>query len=110
MNATQTNGPNAAHTSTPWTTGLSTTTRRYVTNSSGSVGVCSVWCDDDEATGIANAAHIVRCVNAHDALVEALKACLPYVSGAYECVFPDSAKNKAVLNDARKALALANVD
>ena len=62
---------------------------------------------DRHAKRQARAEFIVRAVNAHEALVEACEAALPYVEGAYECAFPDASENDSVVAQLRAALALA---
>ena len=62
-------------------------------------GICALVCSV-ERDGGANAAHIVRCVNSHAALVEALEKLL---SASYE----DGDTLIAARNDARAALRLA---
>ena len=68
------------HTPTPWAFCENADTDNTETNFVSLYGVGEVrenitnllkWYEPEKA--IANAAHIVRCVNAHDALVEALK-------------------------------------
>lgn len=52
-------------------------------------------CRDDEE-GIANAAHIVKCVNMHDELVEALKLCGKLLeNGGFDLNFLDETLKKA---------------
>lgn len=66
-----------AHTPTPWTTGKGTVTIRA--NTDGDKAFIATtrthggYHQRDDDTCAANAAHIVRCVNAHDALVAALR-------------------------------------
>jgi len=56
--------------------------------------VCSMWGDKQE--GEANAAHIVKCVNMHDELVEALRKCgMLLEHGGFDLEFIDSALKKA---------------
>lgn len=61
----------AIHTSTPWSVNQWSTdeTRLYF----GVRGDAGLGCTFRGADAEANAAHIVRCVNNHDALVEALR-------------------------------------
>lgn len=54
---------------------------------------------DDVATCEANAEHIVRCVNSHDALVKALQECLQNTGGGWIAA--------SVIDRARAALAAA---
>lgn len=63
-----------AHTPTPWQiTGVDGYARRFVSDSKGNqVAFCAPIQPTIER-GLADAAHIVRCVNSHDALVEALR-------------------------------------
>ena len=41
-------------------------------------------------------------------LRDSLRDALPYVDGAYECAFPDSAENAEVARSARETLELAD--
>ena len=59
----------------------------------------------EKETAAANGALIVRAVNAHDALVEALKACLPFIDDALDA---HSVMSQSALTDeCRAAVALA---
>jgi hypothetical protein len=74
------NANKPAHSPTPWSVG------KYVPElvrdaKDNGVASCARLGDGNEE---ANAAHIVRCVNAHDALVAALKECFGYVKSDYE--------------------------
>ena len=55
----------------------------------------------DVAVNLADAAHIVRCVNSHDALVEALRACVALLADDI------SDEQNAALYAAERALAMA---
>lgn len=63
-----------------------------------------------KAAAIAAWNAVARKVQAHGALVDALKDARRYVTGAYECAFPDEAENEHVLAQIDAALALAGAE
>ena len=110
---------NAQHTPTPWTHGFHDGTGVASDTEGGWIlagehpaiehpvvvvrGGQDEWGVSKGVTKAADAAHIVKCVNAHDALVAALKALLIVAEhGECEAMHPDVADNMA-----RAALAAA---
>jgi len=68
------------HTPTPWTT-LFDGDEVQIGDSSGNFVAMTLPCESSGATerDYANAAHIVKCVNAHDELVRVVEAALSHV-------------------------------
>lgn len=89
------------YTPTPWTLSFRDTT---VTHGDTIVAFVLTAHDmgkvRDDAASVANAAHIVRCVNAHDALVAALREALPFLCSHH-------GDNSDALEHVTAALALA---
>ena len=87
------------HTPTPWTL-----EGRNILGAAhdGSMRCIAPVSGQSPANADANAAHIVRCVNAHDALVESLSGLIEWMEQHH----PTAASN---ISKARAALALAKV-
>ena len=88
-----------AHTKGPWKT-TNGTNCIYVENQTGQT-IARVL---DTAQGVIDAAHIVRCVNAHDAMVAALRAVIDWEDGLTS---GKSDRHDMMIYQARAALKLA---
>lgn len=98
------------HTKTPWQVGPERENDTSARLFSGSRYIGAVWNSDENINQArANAEHIVRCVNAHDALVAALRDCVREIRvmrRVQRCEFIDSTACDA----ATQALRDAGVD
>jgi hypothetical protein len=95
------------HTKTPWHIGIFSELRISGADGIGIAQLSEISPRRDYNESVANAAHIVRCVNAHDALVAALEQCLPYVDLYRRMALGEG--NVAALNS-RAALKLARCE
>jgi hypothetical protein len=96
------------HTATPWHVAAGSTGRHRSPTIEVHASVDGLLQSVATVTGIsaghANAAHIVRCVNLHDELVEALALCFKYVNGGSD-LYPGL--HHEAFTAARAALAKA---
>ena len=93
------------HTPTPWTVGIKYDTFVEITNGSktiATVGEANIYPQIE-----ADANHIVRCVNTHDALVEALRALRASIEEYRETGKPNFGRLTVACDKADDALALA---
>jgi hypothetical protein len=93
------------HTPTPWQIGSKVPNFIYARDGLDIIAQCDSWNESTRAEENANAAHIVRCVNAHDALVAALELCDGYLTDAMR--LREHARTREVWESARAALKLA---
>ena len=94
------------HTPTPWKVyaggrGAPVINDSVINDSNGFQIALLTACEQSAA----NAAHIVRCVNAHDALTSRVAELEKHLSAVLECDIPITYLSDAVFADARAALA-----
>lgn len=86
-------GREAVHTATPWEAEPNGGRGGWIRGRSGEWSALA--CGDDNTTAQANASFIVRAVNSHDALVEALKLAQAVLAAL---ISPDAIKTTTVVN------------